>query len=84
LANKGFVPELKQRGVGIRVDDATEGAESSASFLTSIDIVISAVDARSELDQFALVDAAKLARIKWYPPCTFTTVCPSCGVMEQL
>jgi putative NADH-flavin reductase len=50
LVNKGFFLELKQKGVGIRVGDATDGAESLASFLTGIDIVISAVDAHSQLD----------------------------------
>jgi hypothetical protein len=50
--------------------------------LKDIDIVISAIDAGSQLSQLNLVDASKRAGVKRFVPCAFITVAPPGGIMD--
>lgn len=49
--------------------------------LSGFDLVISAIDAGSQLAQITLATAAKEARVARFIPCGFTTVCPPGDVM---
>lgn len=49
--------------------------------LTGVDVLISAITARSQLQQKSLAKAAKDAGVKRFMPCAFTTVAPPGGVM---
>jgi uncharacterized protein YbjT (DUF2867 family) len=74
--------ELKAKGVEIRLGDATDEIDALVPILKDIDIVISAIDAGSQLSQMNLVDAAKRAGVKRFVPCAFITVAPPGGVMD--
>jgi hypothetical protein len=50
--------------------------------LKDVDVVISAIDAGSQLSQLNLVDASKKAGVKRFVPCAFITVAPAGGVMD--
>jgi hypothetical protein len=81
-ANKPFVSKLKERGVEVRIGDATDAIEALVAILKDIDVVISAISAGSQLAQLALVTAAKQAGVKRFVPCGFITVAQAGGVME--
>jgi hypothetical protein len=49
--------------------------------LKDVDVVISAIDAGSQLSQLNLVVASKKAGVKRFVPCAFITVAPAGGVM---
>jgi uncharacterized protein YbjT (DUF2867 family) len=74
--------ELKAKGVEIRLGDATDEIDALVPILKGIDIVISAIDAGSQLSQLNLVDAAKRAGVKRFVPCAFITVAPPGGIMD--
>ena len=74
--------ELKAKGVEIRLGDATDEIDALVPILKDIDIVISAIDAGSQLSQMNLVDAAKRAGVKRFVPCAFITVAPPGGIMD--
>jgi hypothetical protein len=76
------VSELEAKGVEIRLGDATDEIDALVPILKDIDIVISAIDAGSQLSQMNLVDAAKRAGVKRFVPCAFITVAPPGGVMD--
>ena len=74
--------ELKQKGVEIRLGDATDEIDALVPLLKDIDVVISAIDAGSQLSQLNLVDASKKAGVKRFVPCAFITVAPPGGIMD--
>lgn len=49
--------------------------------LAGVDVLISAISAHQQLQQKNLADAAKIAGVKRFLPCAFTTVAPPGGVM---
>jgi hypothetical protein len=81
-SQKPIVSELKSKGVEIRLGDATDEIDALLPLLKDIDIVISAIDAGSQLSQLNLIDAAKKAGVKRFVPCAFITVAPPGGVMD--
>jgi hypothetical protein len=76
------VSELKAKGVEIRLGDATDEIDALVPLLKDVDVVISAIDAGSQLSQLNLVDASKKAGVKRFVPCAFITVAPAGGVMD--
>jgi hypothetical protein len=80
--SKPFVLKLKERGVEVRIGDATDSIEVLVAILKDIGVVISAISAGSQLAQLALVTAAKQAGVKRFVPCAFITVARAGGVME--
>ncbi|CAG8148664.1 unnamed protein product [Penicillium olsonii] len=80
-ADKPAVRELAQRGFPIRVGDIDGPFDDLVSLLSGFDILISAIDATSQLAQITLATAAKKAGIARFIPCGFTTVCPPGDVM---
>lgn len=76
-----MVADLKAKGVEIRVGDATDSVDSLVEVLKGVDIVISVIDAGSQLAQMNLVDAVKkIGTVKRFIPCGWITVCPPGGV----
>jgi len=73
---------LKDKGVAVRVGDAGDEIHELVEKLSDIDIVISTVDAGSQLDQFNLIDAVAQAGVKRFLPCAFTVVVPPGGIMK--
>ncbi|KAJ7835437.1 hypothetical protein B0H14DRAFT_2796191 [Mycena olivaceomarginata] len=80
-SDKPKVKALTDRGVKIRVADIEGPIEKLIDILAGADVLISAIDAMSQLAQIRLVTAAKEARVKRFVPCAFTTVAPPGGVM---
>ncbi|KAJ5416621.1 isoflavone reductase family protein [Penicillium crustosum] len=80
-ADKPTAKELAQKGLPIRVGDLDGPFEDLVSLLSGFDLVISAIDAGSQLAQITLATAAKEARVARFIPCGFTTVCPPGDVM---
>nr|GAT48888.1 predicted protein [Mycena chlorophos] len=80
-AVKPEVAVLAAKGVGVRVVDIQGPLEPLVRALQDIDVVISTIDAQSQLAQLQLVAAAKQARVKRFVPCAFITVAPPGGVM---
>ncbi|KAJ7755232.1 hypothetical protein B0H16DRAFT_1417967 [Mycena metata] len=78
---KPAVKALAARGVNIRVADIAGPLEELIKILAGIDVLISAIDAESQLAQLQLATAAKKAGVKRFVPCAFTTVAPPGGVM---
>ncbi|KAJ7079438.1 hypothetical protein B0H15DRAFT_940776 [Mycena belliarum] len=78
---KPQVQELSKRGVKIRSFDIGGSVDDVAKSLTGVDVLISAIDAMSQLAQLNLVTAAKQAGVKRFVPCGFITVVPPGGVM---
>ncbi|KAJ7777377.1 hypothetical protein B0H16DRAFT_1407000 [Mycena metata] len=78
---KPGVKALAERGVNIRVADISGPIEDLAKALSGIDVLISAIDAGSQLAQIQLATAAKEAGVKRFVPCGFITVAPPGGVM---
>ncbi|KAL1957242.1 hypothetical protein VTO42DRAFT_6148 [Malbranchea cinnamomea] len=78
---KPQVKKIVDAGVKIRVADATSSPEDLATVLGGVDILISAIDAWSQLQQKNLATAAKMAGVKRFLPCAFTTIAPPGGVM---
>ncbi|KAJ5765073.1 Isoflavone reductase family protein [Penicillium odoratum] len=81
-ADKPAVKELADRGLPIRLGDLDGPFENLVSLLSGFDLVISAIDASSQLAQINLATAAKEAGVKRFIPCGFTTVCPPGDVMK--
>ncbi|KAJ5753393.1 uncharacterized protein N7511_007546 [Penicillium nucicola] len=79
--DKPAVKELAQRGLPIRVGNLDGPFKELVSVLSGFDLVISAIDAGSQLAQIALATAAKVAGVARFIPCGFTTVCPPGDVM---
>jgi hypothetical protein len=80
-SDKPKVKALTDRGVKIRVADIEGPIEKLIDILAGADVLISAIDAMSQLAQIRLVTAAKEAGVKRFVPCAFTTVAPPGGVM---
>ncbi|KAJ7157946.1 hypothetical protein C8R43DRAFT_1095980 [Mycena crocata] len=80
-AGKPEVEKLADRGVKIRVADIGGRIEELVRVLEGMDVVVSAIDALSQLAQLQLATAAKQAGVKRFVPCAFTTVAPPGGVM---
>ncbi|KAJ7473942.1 hypothetical protein FB451DRAFT_1351479 [Mycena latifolia] len=80
-ADKPQVQKLRERGVKIRIVDIEGAIEHVVESLAGIDVLISAIDAMSQLAQLSLATAAKKAGVKRFVPCAFTTVAPPGGVM---
>ncbi|KAJ7621751.1 hypothetical protein DFH06DRAFT_1060064 [Mycena polygramma] len=80
-AEKLEVKALVERGIKIRVADIEGPLESLVASLSGVDVLISAIDAMSQLAQIQLATAAKEAGVKRFVPCVFTTVAPPGGVM---
>jgi len=80
-ADKPQVKTLADRGIKIRVGDIGGPIEGLVDILAGVDVLISAIDAMSQLAQIQLVTAAKEAGVKRFVPCAFTTVAPPGGVM---
>ncbi|KAJ7035521.1 hypothetical protein C8F04DRAFT_1342400 [Mycena alexandri] len=78
---KPAVKALAERGVNIRVADITGPIEDLVKVLSGIDVLISVIDAGSQLAQIQLATAAKEAGVKRFIPCAFITVAPPGGVM---
>jgi hypothetical protein len=78
--NKPAVLKLKDRGFPIVVGDLTGSEQDLVPLLSGIDIVVSAIGPNAQLAQIPLVNAAKVAGVKRFLPCGFTTVCPP-GIM---
>lgn len=72
-AAKPQVKEIAQRGVSIRIADITGPVDELAVQLEGVDILISAIDARSLLSQIDLATAAKKAGVKRFVPCNYST-----------
>jgi hypothetical protein len=71
---------LKSRGIELRPLDLTGPQGPIVAAIKDLDVLISAVGAQDQLDQFPLVDAARTAGIKRFLPCAFMTVVPPKGV----
>ncbi|KAK4556530.1 hypothetical protein LTR86_006101 [Recurvomyces mirabilis] len=71
---------LKKQGAELRVIDLHGSHSDLVEALYGIEILISAVDARSQLDQLPLVAAAKEAGIKRFLPCAFVTAMSAGGL----
>ncbi|KAJ6565188.1 hypothetical protein DFH09DRAFT_1363828 [Mycena vulgaris] len=80
-AEKPDVKKLAERGVKLRIVDIGGPIEALVESLAGIDVLISAIDATSQLAQLSLATAAKQAGVKRFVPCAFTTVAPPGGVM---
>ena len=81
-SKKPIVAELKSKGVEIRLGDATDEIDALVPLLKDVDVVISAIDAGSQLSQLNLIDASKKAGVKRFVPCAFITVAPPGGIMD--
>lgn len=78
---KPLVADLKAKGVEIRVGDSTDSVDSLVEVLKGVDVVISCIDAGSQLAQMNLVDAVKkVGTVKRFLPCGWITVCPPGGL----
>ncbi|KAJ7174377.1 hypothetical protein C8R46DRAFT_945363 [Mycena filopes] len=75
-ASKPAVKALGDRGVGIRVVDIEGPLDDLVKALAGVDVLISTIDAGSQLSQFQLATAAKEAGVKRFLPCAFITVAP--------
>ncbi|KAF7354699.1 Glycoside hydrolase [Mycena sanguinolenta] len=80
-ADRSDVKALEDRGVKIRVADIEGPLEALVGALAGVDVLISAIDLKSQLVQIPLVTATKKAGVKRFVPCAFTTVAPPGGVM---
>jgi len=81
-AEKPAVKALEAKGHKLVVADIDAGIESLVPLLKGFDTIISAIHPDKQLSQLNLVDAAKLAGIKRFVPCGFTTICPRGGIMR--
>ncbi|KAJ7213213.1 hypothetical protein B0H12DRAFT_1194879 [Mycena haematopus] len=79
--DKPQVKALADRGVKIRVADIEGPIAALVDTLAGVDVLISAIDARSQVAQIRLVTAAKEAGVKRFVPCAWITVAPPGGVM---
>ncbi|KAF4545411.1 putative isoflavone reductase family protein [Lasiodiplodia theobromae] len=80
-AAKPQVKAIAERGVSIRIADIAGPVDELAVQLEGVDILISAIDARSLLSQIDLATAAKKAGVKRFVPCNFASITPPGGVM---
>ncbi|KAJ7186665.1 hypothetical protein C8R46DRAFT_879993 [Mycena filopes] len=80
-ATKPAVTALSDRGVKTRIADIEGPIEDLVQALSGVDILISAIDAGSQLAQIKLATAAKEAGVKRFIPCAFITIAPPGGVM---
>ncbi|KAJ6605408.1 hypothetical protein DFH09DRAFT_967212 [Mycena vulgaris] len=80
-AEKPDVKKLAERGVKVRIVDIGGPIEALVESLAGIDVLISTIDASSQLAQLSLATAVKQAGVKRFVPCAFTTVAPPGGVM---
>jgi len=74
---------LKQRGVEVRPVDFQGPQEKLVGALQGTCIVVSAIGPLDQLDQIPLATAAKVAGVKRFVPCGFTTVAPPGGEMTM-
>ncbi|KAJ7055592.1 hypothetical protein C8F01DRAFT_1030149 [Mycena amicta] len=80
-ASKPEVVALSARGVGLRVVDIEGPLQHVVDALKGVDVLISTIDAGSQLAQLQLATAAKEAGVKRFVPCGFITVSPAGGIM---
>ncbi|GME48262.1 Isoflavone reductase family protein [Neofusicoccum parvum] len=80
-AEKPQVKVIAQRGVSVRIADVGGPVDKLVEQLNGVDVLISAIDARSLLSQINLATAAKKAGVKRFVPCSFGSVAPPGGVM---
>jgi hypothetical protein len=80
-ADKPQVKALADHGVKLRIADIEGPIENLVNILAGVDVLISAIDAMSQLAQIRLATAAKEAGVKRFVPCAFTIVVPPGGVM---
>ncbi|KAJ6605407.1 hypothetical protein DFH09DRAFT_1121335 [Mycena vulgaris] len=80
-AEKPDIKKLAERGVKIRIVDIGGPIEALVESLAGIDVLISTIDAMSQLAQLSLATAAKQAGVKRFVPCAFITVAPPGGAM---
>ncbi|KAJ7286373.1 hypothetical protein C8J57DRAFT_1446898 [Mycena rebaudengoi] len=74
--DKPEVQEMAKRGVNIRVVDIEGPLDDVVKALEGVDVLISTIDAMSQLAQLHLATAAKQAGVKRFVPCAFMTVAP--------
>ena len=67
---------LQDKGIGLRSLDLDGPQDAIVAALKDIEILISAIGPREQLQQVPLVTAAKAAGIKRFVPCAFTTLMP--------
>ncbi|KAF7330996.1 Glycoside hydrolase [Mycena venus] len=79
--DKPQVKALADRGIKTHLADIEGPIDGLVDILAGVDVLISAIDAMSQLAQIKLVTAAKEAGVKRFVPCAFTTVAPAGGVM---
>ncbi|KAK4999187.1 hypothetical protein LTR66_001721 [Elasticomyces elasticus] len=72
---------LEQRGVRIVPLDLTGPYHKVVEVLKDVDVVVSAIGPREQLDQIPLATAAKEAGVQRFVPCGFITVCAPGGIM---
>lgn len=70
-AKKAAVASLKSRGVPILLGSASAGAAALESLFRGFDVVVSSVGTRAQHEQVILIEAAKLAGVRWFIPSQF-------------
>lgn len=73
---------LQQSGVLLVAADLAGPEQELAKLLSGHEVVISALDPSAFAAQIPLANAAKLAGVKRFVPCSFATVGPPRGVMQ--
>lgn len=74
--------ELESQGLKLISVDLNGPEEELAAVLSGVDVVISTIDAGLLSAQIVLANAAKLAGVGRFIPCSFGTIAPPNGVME--
>ncbi|KAJ7286388.1 hypothetical protein C8J57DRAFT_1287529, partial [Mycena rebaudengoi] len=74
--DKPNVQALAKRGVTVRIADIEGPLDDVVKALAGIDVLISAINAASQLAELQLATAAKQAGVKRFVPCAFITVAP--------
>jgi phosphoribosylamine-glycine ligase len=67
---------IKDRGIELRPLDTKDSHDQLVSALKDVDIFVSAIGPREQLEQIPLVTAAKEAGVKLFVPCAFITSMP--------
>lgn len=73
--------DAKSRNVTIIEGDSTDDVSKLTQHLKGFDVIISTIDAASQLAQRNLVEAAAAAGVKRFVPCGFITISPPGGIM---
>ncbi|KAL7945200.1 hypothetical protein V8C42DRAFT_72867 [Trichoderma barbatum] len=73
--------ELKSMGVKLVAVDLKGPEAELVKALTDIDVVVATINPMATLDQIPLANAAKIAKVKRFIPCSFATVVPPRGTL---